>query len=199
MMRVYLHDEKTGGKIAKLCDQAGLSVLTHEEVLARDATPAGVSFFLEEVDALVMEITQPTQQIHFILAQAILADKPALCLYAKNQTPRELLSYIKKRPAPRPIKTFSYTGSTLPLAVKSFVASHSEEEQDGVEDVPSIKYTLRMSPKIDRYLKWVHETRGVNKADFMREMLLKLSIEDEAYQEDEEQAGLQGGAPAGDS
>ena len=198
MMRVYVHDTKTGGEIETFCKKAGLDVLTHEEVMARDASPADVSFFLDEVDALIIEITHPTQQVHFILAQAILADKPALCLYGKNQAPRELLSYIKKRPAPRPIKTFSYTAPTLLLALKNFVVRH-DDGQDENEDLPTIKYTLRMSPRIDRYLQWVTETNGINKADFLRELLARVAEEDVAYNEGDAAEELPTETATGDS
>ncbi|MFH1426432.1 MAG: hypothetical protein ABIG66_03270, partial [Candidatus Kerfeldbacteria bacterium] len=78
-MKVYIHDEKTGGAIEELCRKCGVEILTQRDVEKRSALPQDVSFFLDQVDAMVVEMTKPSQQIHFILAQAILMQKPTLC------------------------------------------------------------------------------------------------------------------------
>ena len=184
-MRIYIHDEKTAGRIQKYCESVGLDVLTPSRVreLAGDNTN-GSSFFLDTVDILLVEVTKPTQEIHFVLAQAILANKPTLCLYGKNQSPRELLSYIKKRKAPRPIKTYSYTDKTLEDAIKKFIIRYDPSQQEH-DDIPSIKFTLRLTPRHERYLQWASEKAGLNKADFLREQLSNMQEEDDTFVEEE--------------
>lgn len=169
-MRIYLHDEKTGGLMIAQCNQMGVDLLTPEIVRSRDSLPEGYNFFLDQVDALIIEITHPTRDIQFILAQAILAQKPALCLYAKNQSPRELLAHIKKRSAPRPLKTFSYTEVTLPIAINKFIKQHDPAQQEH-QHVPSIKYTLRLTPYQEQYLAELSEERGMTKADLIRSII----------------------------
>jgi len=184
-MRVYVHDEKTEGVALDVCTKLGVDILTPEIVRSRDALPEGFDFFLDQVDALIIEITEPTRDIQFILAQAILAGKPTLCLYAKNQPPRELLSHIKQKTAPRPIKTFSYVDATLAGAIKKFMRQHDPDHQD-YDDVPSIKYTLRLTPRIERYLSWRSTRDTLSKADLIRDILKKSSEQDEPYSDEHE-------------
>src|SRR3989339_431522 len=169
-MKIYLHDTKTHGQLQQLCQSARLSILTPREVKRRKKIPVGVDFFLDEVDLLILEITHPTPDLHFILAQAILADKPTLCVYAKNQSPHTLLSYIKRRPAPRAIKTFSYTEKSLPGGLQHFLELHDKSLRK-TDDLASIKFTLRLTPRIDRYLDVCTEKHHKTKADYIRDLL----------------------------
>lgn len=169
-MRAYVHDEKTDGKLLALCEATGIDILTSDQVRRRKKLPEQYDFFLDQVDVLIMEITKPTQDIHFILAQAILADKPVLCVYAKNQSPRELLRHINKKPAPRPIKTFSYTGNTLGSVVIQFIRTHDPEAREH-DEKPSIKFTIRLTPRNERYISWYSERYALPKADAIRKLL----------------------------
>lgn len=179
-IRVYIHDERTDGKILQQCLRSGVDVLTLAEVRARKSAPKGTGFFLDQVDALVVEITQPTQDIHFILAQSLLAKKPVLCLYAKNQPPRELLVHIKQHANPRPVKTFSYTESSMAEAVDTFIRKHDSRFADA-NDQPSIKFTLRLTARMEEYLDWYAARHHVTKADALRELLLRQASEDSAF------------------
>lgn len=176
-MRIYLHDEKTGGMLEQICTkELGLDVLTIQSVRKRKKMPAQYDFFLDQVDVLIIEITKPNQDIQFILAQAILAQKPTLCVYGKNQPPRELLAYIKRKSLPRPVRTFSYTESTIVKALEEYIRSLDPDAQDH-DNLPTVKFTLRLSPRIERYLLWYTKQHGISKADYLRE-LLEREVED---------------------
>jgi len=179
-MIVYLHDEKTKGVLQRLCIKHGLSVLTPRDVQRRKRSSAKPKhdFFLDEVDLLIFEITRPTQTMQFILAQAILAEKPTLCLYGKNQPPIELLQVIKYRSAPRPIKTFSYTDRNLSSAIAQFIQLNDPESQQH-DDAPAIKFTLRLTPRIERYLTQYTKVQKISKADYIRALLTTLAKEQE--------------------
>ena len=45
----------------------------------------------------------------------------------------------------------------------------------------SIKFTLRLSPRLERYLEWRAEKSGKNKADFVRGQLEALMKADEEF------------------
>lgn len=176
-MRAYIHDNKTGGIIRDICEDLDIGVLSAADILKRSLDEHGdaegiprTAFFLNEVDVLVLEVTHPTPEVQFILAQAIIADKPTLCLYAKNQGPKDLLQYIRHKKAPRPIKTFSYVKQSLPTAVEAFLRRHNDALVD-YDDAPSIKFTLRLSPRIERFLSWSAGANGISKADVIRELL----------------------------
>lgn len=183
-MILYIHDNKTGGVIEQTCRTLGVEVLTAADAEKQQADASQVDTFLDRVDAMVLEITKPDQQVQFLLAHAILAQKPTLCLYGKNQPPRELLKYVKKGKPPRPIKTFSYTDGTIERSVANFIITHDPEKQE-FDDIPSIKYTLRLTPRIERYLEWYSETHQTTKADRIRELLENAADESDDYAEGE--------------
>lgn len=179
-MRVYIHDAKTGGKIESICRGLQVKILTEEEVSQRTELPENVDFFLDEVDALIMDVTKPNNQIHFIVAQALLTQKPTLCVYGKNQGPGELLGYIRKQPSPRPIKTYGYTTRTLQEGVERFLINHNPTIYD-IDDDPLIKFTMRFSPRLDRYMEWYAGQNGISKARAVRSLLEKYMKKDDRY------------------
>lgn len=170
-MRVYVHDEKTNGIIARACKSLGCEVLTLHDVRKRQKDPEyrPEHFFLDGVDVMVMEITRPTSDIHFILAQAILRRKPLLCVYAKNQAPRELLSFIKRDDVQQ-LKTFSYIEEQLPEAVKIFIKRYDPRFIKEVKS-PEIKFTLRLSKYMNEVLEEASIHMQRTKADIIRELL----------------------------
>lgn len=183
-MKIYVHDEKTQGKILSICQKMPVDLLTPEQVRARAYEPIKYGFFLDEVDALILEITHPTQDTSFIIAQSLLASKPTLCLYGKNQAPRELISLIHKRQQPRSVRTFSYTDISLSVAVISFINKCREHNTPRADD-PSIKFTLRLTPRMNQYLQWLHQKEGIIKADYLRELINRDATRNMDYQKQE--------------
>lgn len=184
-MMVFIYDTKTNGEIERLCKEAGLDVLTPEGLRKKPKRTVGDNqFFLEQVDLLIMEITQPERDATFLLAQAILLNKPMLCLYTKNKAPRALLDVIKHKVAPRPVKTLSYTDATLLDGVQRFLDTLLQVDLDR-NDIPSIKFTLRLSPRIDDYLNWYSQQHSITKADYLRALLTRLAKQNKDYRRHE--------------
>ena len=192
-MKVYVHDDQTNGTIVRLCLEKDVNILTPEMVQQRNVLPEGYVFFLDQVDALILNITNPTQDIHFILAQAVLSQKPTLCVYGKNQPPRELLAYVRKRKGQRSIKTFSYSMTTLPNAVHQFVSVANPNRKKG-DDEPTIKFTLRLSPRMVQWVTKTSKEQKKRKADFFRG-LVQREMEKE-YSDEGESGASNGGDSA---
>ena len=55
------------------------------------------------------------------------------------------------------------------------------EKGEGKE-TPTIKFTLRITPRIERFLHWKTHNTKVSKADFLRELIERLIDQDEDYQ-----------------
>lgn len=183
-MNVYIFDERTDGAIVDICTANRVTVLTHHDAMKRRKHPSLGLSFLDQVDALILDITRPSQDVQFILAHALLLQKPTLCVYAKNYPPRDVIAYIKKQPAPRSIKTFSYSTQSLAEGIRRFVAQqHVDPEERDV--VPSIKYTLRMTPQTDRYIQWLSEKERKTKAIVLREIFAQMALNDAEYQADQ--------------
>lgn len=179
-MKIFLFDENTDGAIKDICVNEGATVFELNAKDSKGKSVQAVNYFLDQVDVLVVEMTDPTQMVHFVLAQAILANKPTFCLYQKNKPPRDILNYVRSRNTPRPMKTFSYTPATVQHAVSHFVHAFDSDSKEH-DDIPSIKYTLRLTPRIDRYLEWTSAQQSKTKADVIRFVLSQTASDDEDY------------------
>ena len=50
------------------------------------------------------------------------------------------------------------------------------------KEVPTIKFTLRFTPRAERYLRWKTHNTKVSKADFLRNLIDASINSDENYQ-----------------
>ena len=48
--------------------------------------------------------------------------------------------------------------------------------------VPTIKFTLRFTPRADRYMTWLSRKKNISKADLLRKMIDEDIKNDEEYQ-----------------
>ena len=49
-------------------------------------------------------------------------------------------------------------------------------------EVPTVKFSLRFTPRADRYLTWMSRKTRLSKADFLRKMIDEAITGDEEYQ-----------------
>ena len=136
---------------------------------------------LERVHAMILDISQPDPNVQYLLAQAIVQHKPTLCIYSKANVPRDIINYLSQKNIPASIKHKSYTSSSLEHVLEQFLQSTNTTLSSN--ETPSIKFTLRLTPTLDRYMKWLVDHRQANKAEYMRRLLTKAMKEDEEYQE----------------
>lgn len=187
-MRVFIFDEQTDGKIEHLVARTPIEIISPQILLAETKQAERQSWFdgkqfasLESIDLLILEITGPNTDINFLLAQAILQQKPTLCLYRKNNEPRDLLTYLIQRGTPKCIKPHAYSPGSLANVVDRFLADVTQLPME-MDEVPSIKFTLRMTPKVDRYLDWKAKNLNRTKADVLRDWLRLKMDEDGEFQ-----------------
>lgn len=133
-----------------------------------------------DVDALIIEGTAPCPEIGYLLAFAIAQKKPTLFLIEKRQQHHSPLIYMTAKETPRHIIVGAYTKATL----DSELARFSQYLDGGaLPEIPSIKFTLRITPQIERYLRWRTRRTKKSKADMLREMLIDDVIpNDDSYQ-----------------
>lgn len=178
-MRIFVHDNKTEGTIQQLCEQYDVQILNDETVKNTENLDPNV-FFLDSVDALILEITKPTHETQFILAQALLAEKPLLCLYGKNQTPRRLIEYIQRKRTPRKVRTYGYMEKELSSLVDTFINRYDPRGQ-AEDEIPSLKFTMRLSPRNDRYIEWLTAQEQTTKAKVLRRIISAAEQLDDTY------------------
>lgn len=134
---------------------------------------------LDRVDALVLEITEPTSQSNYLLAQSILMQKNTLCLYKKARSPRQLLAYLHNKNVPKSIEIKAYTDNTLKDLVFKFIRNIKPDLE--LEEKPHIKYTLRITDYIDKYLDYKSKVEKIDKASYIRNLIKKQAQEDKGY------------------
>lgn len=132
---------------------------------------------LERVDMVIIEATQSFEHIYTLLGKAAIMQKPVLCVYKKDESPHELLSLLDKSSKSQYVFAQAYTEKTLPDIVQRFVSKINGK----IVETPNIKFTLRLTPSLDRYLERVAQEKNVSKADFVRNMISEKQNKDSDY------------------
>ena len=73
----------------------------------------------------------------------------------------------------------SYSESTLTKVLLDFL---SGVERGEGKEVPNIKFTLRITARIERYLQWKTHNSKLTKADYLRHIIEEIIDADEEYQ-----------------
>lgn len=134
--------------------------------------------FLAKMKGIVLEVTEPDPEIGYLLAYAMMQKKPALCLYQKGKNIKSVLSYLGTKP-PRNLITRAYNENNLEKIIVDFAKRLETSPEES--DIPSIKFTLRISPRISSYLAFKTHKKNISKADWLREKIRKMITEDEEY------------------
>ncbi len=120
-MKIYIFDKRTNGFIINICIKNDTDII---EVLKQPMNRNRQLHFFNQIDALILEITNPSQDIRFILTHVLLTQKPTLCLYAKKYPPDNLLENLNKQRNSISIEVSAYTIDTLDALVSQFIFNH---------------------------------------------------------------------------
>lgn len=167
-MNIFLLN-KAPTNFAGLLEEAKVNVLTTVSHLSMTTTPGFAWTALEHVDGIILEISYPADELHYILAQAIVLGRPTLCLYPKNREPKEVLWHLGKPGVPKSVHTRAYTSTDIREILDKFLKSIDQTIR--LQDIPNIKFTLRLTPAIEHYLDWLARYKKINKADYIRQLL----------------------------
>lgn len=148
-----------------------------KEVVERVDARGGM--LLDEMDALVLEGTIPDQELGFFLAHALATRKPTLFLYGGVREQDTLLKYLGGERLPSSLVVKRYTRETLEDVVVAFLRSLGQKE---IREIPRIKFTLRITRTIEKYLFYKTHNTDKTKADFIREKLEEM-LRDEKSEE----------------
>lgn len=134
---------------------------------------------LEHVNALIIDATKKSPENGYLVALALTHKKPTLFLHEKGTGIDEnLLQLEKNQNASQFLKIQNYQEQNLKKILMEFSAF--AEHKSGKE-LPKIKFTLRITPRIERYLQWKTHNINKSKADFLREKIAKMIEEDEEF------------------
>ena len=127
---------------------------------------------LDKMDCFVIEASQPDQEIGYLLAYAISQKKPLLYLYHKNTPDRVSHGYLNKKNTPEFVCMEEYSRESLEQVLMNFIDDVTSGK--GLKQRPTIKFTLRVTPRMERYLEQKAKRSKKTKADYLRDLIEKL-------------------------
>lgn len=136
---------------------------------------------MEKINALIIEGTNQSFESTHLIALALAHKKPILYLVEKDRYIDKNLLKLKDEPKAK--KLFSqefYLDTNLNQMLLRFI-ERTQKEKFFPPDTPSIKFTLRITSSIEKYLKWKTHNTNKSKADFLREEIEELMEKDEEY------------------
>lgn len=186
-MKIYLHIDKKNSKMGHLIRNSiieeGFQIIKNDEAQdprTHEPKPWNAQYELfQSLRGFVLEMTYPNPQTTYLLAQAILQKIPVLGIYQKNNEPREFLSLLKQKKIPNFVCIKSYSRSTISHVLSQFL---SILKSDSDKNQSNIKFTLRISPRIEQYLQWIARKQNSTKADYLREIVEDYMKQDNDFQ-----------------
>jgi hypothetical protein len=162
---------------SQLLRKYGLSII--DNVKSKPDFEMGEQGGIEQIDAVVIDSSGLDAEAGYLLAVAIAHKKPVLYMLP---TGSKLDDSVKALTLNKSIKEYLRVEFFLPgnfgAKVKEFL---HYLDQDIGKEAHSVKFTLRLTPKIERYLNWKAEQKKSNKADFVRQQLEEMMKHDEDY------------------
>ena len=134
---------------------------------------------LEKMDALIIDGTRPLPESGYLIAIALAHQKPILYLSQKGRLINKNLVHLQKdKNTAKFLFLEYYNQNDLANLILEFL--QKVEKGEGRE-MPSIKFTLRVTSRIERYLHWKTHNTKISKADFLRNLIDNLIDQDENY------------------
>jgi hypothetical protein len=140
------------------------------------------TFLLNHMDAIMIDGSQPSSEVGYLVAFALSNGKPVLYLLEKGLVLDPSLRRLEKdKQITGLLKIHHYTDQAIEKLVREFL----EEVAHGkiLKETPNIKFTWRITASIDKYLGWKAKNSSKTKADFLRDIISeKLISKDTEYQ-----------------
>ena len=163
--------------IDKVLNDLGVIVFTQND---KSNITNNLSF--ERLDGLVISGAAENQDAGYLIALAISQKKPILYLLEKGQPlPDELLFIKNNKDVSKFLIVKYYSDSNIKSKIVKFL--DLIENGDSRWDSPTVKFTWRITPRIERYLRWKMVISGKTKADWLRSHIVReMIIKDVDYQ-----------------
>jgi len=164
---------------SQLLKKYGLLVV--DNVKAKPDFELGEQGGIEQIDAVIIDSSGSDAEAGYLLAVAIAHKKPVLYLLA---TGTQLDPSVKALTLNKTIKEYLrvefFLATNFAKKIKEFL---QHLDQDMGKEAHSVKFTLRLTPRIERYINWKADKLATNKADFVRQQLAEMMKKDESYRE----------------
>lgn len=175
-------EKKVSKRIAKILKDSGAPPISNLFVKERHVDLK--NYFFDGLDGLIVEATNADSTVGYMIASALSRKIPILLLLKKgsemDQYLQGLLLQVKSSKNAIDIKYYNENNVEKHLyAFMDRVGADIEKR-----GVPSIKFTLRITPYIDHYLNWKASKENMTKANFLRDKIVDEIIgNDEDFQQ----------------
>lgn len=155
-------------------DEEGKADITKAEV---DRMMSSGENLIDKMEGIVIDASIPNPEVGYLLAYAISQKKPTLFLHETHSGATSAMSYFSGNKIPDTVMMRAYEIDQLRGIIFDFL----QKIEGNVErDIPTIKFTLRVTPKIERFLTLKAKQHRTTKADYLREKVIKKFMEAES-------------------
>jgi predicted HicB family RNase H-like nuclease len=175
--------EKKYISIHRFLVKNGVSLVSNvEKKMLKGENEARKSISYDQIEAVIIEGTHIASDTVYIIATALAYKKPVLYLMEKGHQIPDQLSYIRKDKNLGKnfyLKFYKSTGKEVEKVIFDFLGLL--ESGSLIKEKVNVKFTLRISPRIERYLNWKALNIKKSKAQYVRDVLNKTATEDKNY------------------
>jgi len=185
-MKIYFYSKKEEGgaeqqaaheMIFKFLNDNGLIVFSN--LLGKVGAEQQVS--LENMNGLIIEGKGSAAEAGYLIALSLSQNRPLLYLLPKGRELPEQLRPLLNNDKLKKLFLFKYYSNRV---LWNILVDYLDIIETGElrREAPTVKFTLRFTPRVDRYLNWKSKKIKISKADFLRKLVDDLIKSDEEYQ-----------------
>lgn len=127
---------------------------------------------MRSVHGFVLDSRCDQSELAYVLAFAVVQKKPVFYIASAKADMTDLYEFLGKDRIPESIIVDDGMLDGLHQRVQKFVDKHVVAQASG-DDVASLKFTLRITPKLDRFLQSQIKNTTISKADYMRNLVVR--------------------------
>jgi len=174
-MRVYLYQlhqvkDSTQREVGQILADFGAHKVLRDDNDSLD---------VERIDAVIVNGNEDLSSSSYVVALAVAKKKPLLFLLQKGS---EIPSIINDFKNDEKMKKLFFLDFYTPENIANKIGAFIQKAEGDTKEVPSIKFTLRITPSMERYLQWKSNETGVSKADFLRAEITNIVQKDQDFQ-----------------
>jgi hypothetical protein len=123
---------------------------------------------VKKADVVVVEVSEHSMSMGYIVNKAVDASKPVIALYKQNNRP-----YFFSGIEDGKLLTVEYTNDSLEKVVR--------DAFDKVKSMSDVRFNFFVSPKILTYLDFVAQKRMIPRSVFLRDLIEKEMKKDKEF------------------
>jgi len=154
-------------------------VLVISNLLGKNYEDSQLSF--ANMDGLVIEGSDIASEVGYLIAMALVQKKPILFLLPKGKAMPDQIRGLKDDKNLKKLFLLNfYSDKNFEDLLLDFIDIIETGELR--REVPTIKFTLRFTPRVERFLRWKSNKVKLSKADLLRKLVDEAIKNDETYQ-----------------